>query len=71
MIMCGVRFMAETVKILSPEKKVILSDSQAGRPMAEQFTKDAVLELKKEHPAMPLWHMLTQHRSLKRFAMCA
>ena len=49
-IMCGVRFMAETVKILSPEKKVILSDSQAGCPMAEQFTKDAVLELKKEHP---------------------
>ena len=49
-IMCGVRFMAETVKILSPEKKVILSDSQAGCPMAEQFTKDALLELKKEHP---------------------
>ena len=49
-LMCGVRFMAETVKILSPEKKVILSDSQAGCPMAEQFTKDAVLELKKEHP---------------------
>lgn len=49
-IMCGVRFMAETVKILSPEKKVVLADSQAGCPMAEQFTKDAVLELKKEHP---------------------
>lgn len=42
--------MAETVKILSPEKKVVLADSQAGCPMAEQFTKDAVLELKKEHP---------------------
>ena len=32
-IMCGVRFMAETVKILSPDKKVILSNEDAGCPM--------------------------------------
>ena len=38
-IMCGVRFMAETVKILSPDKKVILANSDAGCPMAEQITK--------------------------------
>lgn len=49
-IMCGVRFMAETVKILSPHKKVILSQSGAGCPMAEQISKEAVLELKKQHP---------------------
>jgi len=49
-IMCGVRFMAETVKILSPEKKVILSNPSAGCPMAEQFDKKRVLELKEEHP---------------------
>ena len=36
-LMCGVRFMAETVKILSPEKKVYLSNSGAGCPMAEQL----------------------------------
>ena len=49
-IMCGVRFMAETVKILSPEKRVILSNPSAGCPMAEQFTKDDILALKKEYP---------------------
>ena len=43
-LMCGVRFMAETAKILSPEKTVYLSHSDAGCPMAEQLTYD---ELKK------------------------
>ena len=33
-ILCGVRFMAETVKILSPEKTVVLANSDAGCPMA-------------------------------------
>lgn len=49
-IMCGVRFMAETVKILSPDKKVILSNQCAGCPMAEMISKDEILKLKKEHP---------------------
>ncbi len=49
-LMCGVRFMAETVKILSPEKKVILSSPEAGCPMASQMTKDTVLQLKKSYP---------------------
>ncbi len=49
-IMCGVRFMAETVKILSPEKRVILSSPNAGCPMAEQITKDEILALKKQYP---------------------
>ncbi len=49
-LMCGVRFMAETVKILSPEKRVILSHPQAGCPMAEQFTPEDILALKEKHP---------------------
>ena len=40
-IMCGVRFMAETVKILSPEKQVILAAPQATCPMAEQIPPSA------------------------------
>lgn len=49
-IMCGVRFMAETVKILSPEKKVILANPHAGCPMAEQMDKEYISSIKKEHP---------------------
>ncbi len=49
-IMCGVRFMAETVKILSPDKKVILSNPAAGCPMAEMFDKQLVLQLKQKYP---------------------
>ncbi len=36
-LLCGVRFMAETLKILSPEKEVVLSHPDAGCPMAEQI----------------------------------
>ncbi len=49
-IMCGVRFMAETVKILSPDKRVLLSHPQAGCPMAEQISAEEVEALKKEYP---------------------
>ena len=49
-VMCGVRFMAEGVKLLCPDKKVILSHTEAGCPMAEQFTADEVRMFKKAHP---------------------
>ena len=49
-IMAGVRFMAETVKILSPEKKVLLANDLAGCTMALQMDRDKVLEMQKENP---------------------
>lgn len=49
-LMCGVRFMAETVKILSPEKKVLLSQADADCPMARQFDAEAVKKLKEQYP---------------------
>ena len=49
-IMCGVHFMAETVKILSPEKNVILANPQAGCPMAEQIEPEFVEYFKKQNP---------------------
>lgn len=49
-IMCGVRFMAETCKILSPEKKVYLANPVAGCPMAEQMDKDLIGAWKKANP---------------------
>ena len=49
-LMCGVRFMAETVKILAPEKRVLLSHADAGCPMAEQLTREDLAELKAKYP---------------------
>ncbi len=47
-IMCGVRFMAETAKLLSPDKKVYLANPDAGCPMAEQFSKEYIQKLRNE-----------------------
>ena len=49
-IMCGVRFMAETVKILSPEKTVYIASPVAGCPMAEQMDKELISQVKKQFP---------------------
>lgn len=49
-IMCGVRFMAETVKLLSPEKTVYLANPAAGCPMAEQMTKEMIAKVKEQYP---------------------
>ncbi len=49
-IMCGVRFMAETCKILSPEKTVILSNPDAGCPMAEMIEPELLSQLKEQYP---------------------
>lgn len=46
-IMVGVRFMAETVKMLCPDKKVLLAHPEAGCPMAEQMDKDLITAVKK------------------------
>lgn len=49
-IMCGVHFMAETCKLLSPEKKVILAKEGCGCPMAEQLCADELRQLKEMYP---------------------
>ncbi|MCL2077577.1 MAG: quinolinate synthase NadA [Oscillospiraceae bacterium] len=49
-IMCGVRFMAETVKILSPEKTVYLANGEAGCPMAEQMEPELISAVKQKYP---------------------
>ncbi|HOO80912.1 MAG TPA: quinolinate synthase NadA [Alphaproteobacteria bacterium] len=53
-IQCGVHFMAETSKILCPDKKVIIPDMKAGCSLAESITGEDVRRLKEQHPGIPV-----------------
>ena len=53
-IMCGVHFMAETAKLMSPEKKVFLPDMTAGCALAASITGKDVRNLKKKYPGVPV-----------------
>ncbi len=64
-VMCGVRFMAETVKILSPEKEVYLANKTAGCPMAEQMDKEYINSIKKQYPDYAVVAYINTTASLK------
>ena len=49
-VFCGVRFMAETAKLISPEKTVLLPELNAGCPMADMITADELRKLKAQYP---------------------
>ncbi len=50
LLMCGVHFMAETAKMLSPDKRVFLANRLAGCPMAEQMDPEMIKKMKEEEP---------------------
>lgn len=50
LVFCGVRFMAETAKILSPDKTVLLPSLHAECPLADMISAEKVLQLKQQHP---------------------
>lgn len=53
-IFCGVRFMAETAKILNPEKQIHIPDQEAGCSLASSITATDVKQLKKQYPGIPV-----------------
>ncbi|MBD5634840.1 MAG: quinolinate synthase NadA, partial [Candidatus Eremiobacteraeota bacterium] len=53
-VMCGVHFMAETAKLLSPQKTVLLPDLAAGCSLAESITAADVRALRVLHPGVPV-----------------
>jgi len=53
-VLCGVHFMAETAKVLSPEKTVLIPDARAGCSLAESITGADVRLLKERYPGVPV-----------------
>src|SRR3990167_8843745 len=53
-VLCGVHFMAETAKLLNPEKTVLIPDLEAGCSLAESITGEDVRALRKQYPGVPV-----------------
>ena len=53
-VLCGVHFMAETAKLLNPEKRVLIPDLEAGCSLADSITAEDVLLLREKYPGIPV-----------------
>jgi len=53
-VLCGVHFMAESAKILAPDKTVLIPDMQAGCSLASSITAEDVRALRAQHPGVPV-----------------
>ena len=64
-VFCGVRFMAETAKILSPDKTVLLPAKKAGCSLAESITAEDVRQLKAQFPGVPVVTYVNTYADVK------
>lgn len=61
----GVRFMAETAKILNPEKKVLIADLEAGCSLADGLRAEDALALRERHPGAPVVTYINSYAEVK------
>ncbi|HRR76566.1 MAG: quinolinate synthase NadA [Ruminococcus sp.] len=64
-LFCGVHFMAETAKMLSPQKRVYLANREAGCPMAEQMDREMISALREAEPDRTVVAYINTTASLK------
>ena len=64
-VFCGVKFMAETAKILNPTKKVLLPAAKAGCSLAESITAEDVRALKRKYPGVPVVTYVNTYADVK------
>jgi quinolinate synthase len=64
-VFCGVRFMAETAKILNPEKTVLIPSPKAGCSLAESITAEDVRSLRRQYPGVPIVTYINTYADVK------
>ncbi len=64
-VFCGVRFMAETAKILNPERTVLLPTPKGGCSLAESITAEDVRKLKERYPGVPVVTYINTYAAVK------
>src|SRR5262250_1799096 len=64
-VFCGVKFMAETAKILNPSKKVLIPSEKAGCSLAASITAEDVRELKRRFPGVPVVTYINTYADVK------
>lgn len=64
-VFCGVRFMAETAKILNPDKTVLLPAKRAGCSLASSITAEDVRKLRRDYPGIPIVTYINTYADVK------
>jgi len=67
-VFCGVKFMAETAKIISPEKTVLLAEENAGCPMADMITLEDIKKIRKEEPETVIVSYVNTSAEIKAYS---
>ncbi len=65
LVMCGVKFMAETAKIMNPDKTVLIPDLRAGCSLANSITGEDVRKLKAQYPGVPVVSYVNTNADVK------